>query len=62
MREEGGAVGVAGRALAQVANGREVALRVIRGELRDGDVIAVRGTDELRPDTDVRPRESKAAP
>jgi RND family efflux transporter MFP subunit len=32
------------------------------GELRDGDVIAVRGTDELRPDTDVRPRENKPAP
>jgi RND family efflux transporter MFP subunit len=31
------------------------------GELRGGDEIAVRGTDELRPGTDVRPRESKPA-
>jgi RND family efflux transporter MFP subunit len=32
------------------------------GELHGGDEIAVRGTDELRPGTDVRPRESKPAP
>ena len=31
------------------------------GELRGGDEIAVRGTDELRPGTDVRTRESKPA-
>lgn len=31
------------------------------GELRGGDEIAVRGTDELRPGTDVRPRESTPA-
>jgi membrane fusion protein, multidrug efflux system len=29
------------------------------GELQSGDEVAVRGTDELRPGTDVRPRESK---
>jgi RND family efflux transporter MFP subunit len=29
------------------------------GDLRPGDQIAGRGTDELRPGTDVRPRESK---
>jgi RND family efflux transporter MFP subunit len=31
------------------------------GDLRAGDEIAGRGTDELRPGTDVRPRESKSA-
>lgn len=31
------------------------------GELRTGDEVAVRGTDELRPGTDVRPRETKPA-
>ena len=31
------------------------------GDLRAGDEIAARGTDELRPGTDVRPRESKPA-
>ena len=31
------------------------------GDLRAGDEIAGRGTDELRPGTDVRPRESKPA-
>jgi RND family efflux transporter MFP subunit len=31
------------------------------GDLRAGDAIAGRGTDELRPGTDVRPRESKPA-
>jgi membrane fusion protein, multidrug efflux system len=31
------------------------------GELRGGDEIAVRGTDELRPGTDVRPREPEPA-
>jgi membrane fusion protein, multidrug efflux system len=31
------------------------------GELRAGDEIATRGTDELRPGTDVRARESKPA-
>jgi RND family efflux transporter MFP subunit len=31
------------------------------GELRAGDEIALRGTDELRPGTDVRPRDSKPA-
>jgi RND family efflux transporter MFP subunit len=33
----------------------------IFGDLRVGDEIAARGTDELRPGTDVRPRESKPA-
>ena len=33
----------------------------IFGDLRAGDEIAGRGTDELRPGTDVRPRESKPA-
>jgi RND family efflux transporter MFP subunit len=33
----------------------------IFGDLRAGDEIAARGTDELRPGTDVRPRESKPA-
>jgi membrane fusion protein, multidrug efflux system len=31
------------------------------GDLRAGDEIASRGTDELRPGTEVRPRETKAA-
>jgi membrane fusion protein, multidrug efflux system len=31
------------------------------GELQSGDEVAVRGTDELRPGTDVRLRESKPA-
>ena len=31
------------------------------GELQSGDEVAVRGTDELRPGTEVRPRESKPA-
>jgi membrane fusion protein, multidrug efflux system len=31
------------------------------GDLRAGDEIAARGTDELRPGTEVRPRESKSA-
>ena len=31
------------------------------GDLQAGDEIAGRGTDELRPGTDVRPRESKPA-
>jgi RND family efflux transporter MFP subunit len=31
------------------------------GELGDGDVVAVRGTDELRPGTAVQPRETKPA-
>ena len=34
------------------------ALVEVFGDLRAGDEIAVRGTDELRPGTDVRPRES----
>jgi hypothetical protein len=29
------------------------------GDLQAGDEVAGRGTDELRPGTDVRPRESK---
>jgi RND family efflux transporter MFP subunit len=33
----------------------------IFGDLKAGDEIAGRGTDELRPGTDVRPRESKPA-
>jgi membrane fusion protein, multidrug efflux system len=35
------------------------ALVEVFGDLRPGDEIAGRGTDELRPGTDVRPRESK---
>jgi len=31
------------------------------GNLKAGDEIAGRGTDELRPDTDVRPRQVKPA-
>lgn len=31
------------------------------GDLRPGDEVASRGTDELRPGTDVRPRENKPA-
>jgi hypothetical protein len=31
------------------------------GDLHGGDEVAVRGTDELRPGTDVRARESKPA-
>jgi hypothetical protein len=31
------------------------------GDLRAGDEIAGRGTDELRPGTDVQPRQSKPA-
>jgi hypothetical protein len=31
------------------------------GELRGGDAVAVHGTDELRPATDVRARDSKPA-
>ena len=37
------------------------ALVEVFGDLRAGDEIAGRGTDELRPGTDVRPRESKPA-
>jgi membrane fusion protein, multidrug efflux system len=37
------------------------ALVEVFGELQSGDEVAVRGTDELRPGTDVRPRESKPA-
>jgi membrane fusion protein, multidrug efflux system len=37
------------------------ALVEVFGDLRAGDEIAGRGTDELRPDTEVRPRESKPA-
>jgi RND family efflux transporter MFP subunit len=37
------------------------ALVEVFGDLRAGDEIAGRGTDELRPGTDVRPRESKSA-
>jgi membrane fusion protein (multidrug efflux system) len=37
------------------------ALVEVFGDLRPGDEIAERGTDELRPGTDVRPRESKPA-
>ncbi|MEO8259913.1 MAG: efflux RND transporter periplasmic adaptor subunit [Acidobacteriota bacterium] len=37
------------------------ALLEVFGDLRAGDEIAGRGTDELRPGTDVRPRESKPA-
>lgn len=37
------------------------ALVEVFGELRAGDEIAGRGTDELRPGTEVRPRESKPA-
>ena len=35
-------------------------LTEVFGELRPGDTVAVRGTDELRPGTDVRTREVKA--
>ena len=31
------------------------------GDLRPGDVVAGRGTDELRPGTQIRPRENKPA-
>jgi membrane fusion protein, multidrug efflux system len=31
------------------------------GDLKAGDEIARRGTDELRPGTEVRPRETKPA-
>ena len=37
------------------------ALVEVFGDLRAGDEIAGRGSDELRPGTDVRPRESKPA-
>ena len=37
------------------------ALVEVFGDLRAGDEIAARGTDELRPGTDVRPRENKPA-
>jgi membrane fusion protein, multidrug efflux system len=37
------------------------ALVEVFGDLRAGDQIAGRGTDELRPGTEVRPRESKPA-
>jgi len=37
------------------------ALVEVFGDLRPGDEIAGRGTDELRPGTDVRPKESKPA-
>lgn len=37
------------------------ALVEVFGDLRAGDEIAGRGTDELRPGTDVRPREAKPA-
>jgi membrane fusion protein, multidrug efflux system len=37
------------------------ALVEVFGDVRAGDEIAERGTDELRPGTDVRPRESKPA-
>ena len=37
------------------------ALVEVFGDLRAGDELAGRGTDELRPGTDVRPRESKPA-
>ena len=37
------------------------ALVEVFGDLQAGDEIAGRGTDELRPGTDVRPRESKPA-
>ena len=37
------------------------ALVEVFGDLRAGDEIAGRGTDELRPGTEVRPRESKPA-
>jgi RND family efflux transporter MFP subunit len=37
------------------------ALVEVFGDLRAGDEIAGRGTDELRPGTDVRPREGKPA-
>jgi membrane fusion protein (multidrug efflux system) len=37
------------------------ALVEVFGDLRAGDDIAGRGTDELRPGTDVRPRETKPA-
>jgi membrane fusion protein (multidrug efflux system) len=37
------------------------ALVEVFGDLRAGDQIAARGTDELRPGTEVRPRESKPA-
>jgi RND family efflux transporter MFP subunit len=37
------------------------ALVEVFGDLRAGDEIAGRGTDELRPGTDVRPRASKPA-
>ena len=37
------------------------ALVEVFGNLRAGDEIAARGTDELRPGTDVRPRQSKPA-
>jgi hypothetical protein len=35
-------------------------LTEVFGDLRPGDAVAVRGTDELRPGTDVRTREVKA--
>jgi membrane fusion protein, multidrug efflux system len=37
------------------------ALVEVFGDLRAGEEIAARGTDELRPGTDVRPRENKPA-
>ena len=37
-------------------------LTEVFGDLRPGDVIAVRGTDQLRPGTDVRVKEVKPAP
>jgi len=37
------------------------ALVEVFGDLRAGDEIAGRGTDELRPGTDIRPREAKPA-
>jgi hypothetical protein len=37
------------------------ALVEVFGDLQAGDEVARRGTDELRPGTDVQPRETKAA-
>jgi multidrug efflux pump subunit AcrA (membrane-fusion protein) len=37
------------------------ALVEVFGDLQAGDEVAARGTDELRPGTEVRPRESKPA-
>ena len=35
-------------------------LTEVFGDLRPGDAVATRGTDEIRPGTDVRTKETKA--